>query len=182
MAENPVLSVVFLSSELYSVVPDSEDAVPVYERFPKPDGGFYQSFYSTRRLEAAIQQKCRIWVLEASSPDEPFNAWWKALLAKAKDIESKVVRFEEYLDMRSDIALATIDQIYRALGLPWDDSFETWNRALHSLTGMKDKGVLRGYEITPLSKHASPPQPEPEPHPASEAKTIPQRKVLQPKR
>lgn len=140
-------TVVFLPSEIQTLVPGYDGAEPVFRHYRKHDGKLISEFYSTGRLEAAIKQCYRIVVLEGAPLDYEGNTWWRVLVSKP-GLRNIILPIGDYQNLQSDKPLATLKKLYGLLELPWDGKRTIWLSALGALA---EFGIKRGDQIGPIA-------------------------------
>lgn len=118
-------TMVFLPSDIFTSRYPGDGSQPKVRLF-----GDDRPMWSTGKLEKAIEQGYACCVLLPEAAVFERDGWWLAILDKAK---GKKVDLGNGMDLFSSIALDAMREFYEEHGLPWNDSWQCWHSALHTL-------------------------------------------------
>jgi hypothetical protein len=133
---------VFQTLEMYSTLPTvyAPKGHPTQIRH-HPGEPSQTPYYSTGKLEAALEQGCDVWVLHWFDVPEA-NDWWIGRVNQNQVLDAR----EAFNHPSGQAAIDLMRQLYALLDLPWDNSIKGYREGLDELA---KHGILRGYMFSP---------------------------------
>lgn len=139
--------VVFGTTALYKTEPQFEGQEPVFEH--RCRSGRHEAFYSTGRLETALEREYRVYVVSVRWVFYDCDLWWMEMIPEDDIFHNGFAVIGTYpaQDLNGRL-MYTWRSFYEKLGIEWNENFTEWNEPLMHLIahhGIVDGSIVPGH-------------------------------------